>query len=103
VEWFYQSQNQNVVHIDWVEWFYQLQEQFVVYQDWVEWFQKVSSPIGQPPEGDTPSVPLQAQFKGINQQSNRSTEKIPACDAAKHIMSSVTQNDISGAASTPST
>ena len=57
-----------------------------------------------PPVVDTSSsVPLQARLKGVNQQSNSLTEKTPANDAGKHTMSSVTQDDISGATSTPST
>jgi hypothetical protein len=47
---------------------------------------------------DIPSlIPLQARLKDVNQQSNRLTEKEPACDAGKQIMSSITQDDISGA------
>jgi hypothetical protein len=58
---------------------------------------------GPPPVGDIPSlVPLQARLEGFNQQSNTLTEKIPDYDAGKHIMSSETQDDISGASSTPS-
>jgi hypothetical protein len=55
---------------------------------------------GPPPLVDIPPlIPLE----DINQQSNRLTEKMPACDAGKHIMSSVTQDDMSVATSTPST
>jgi hypothetical protein len=58
-----------------------------------------SSHIVPPPLIDIPSlVPLQ----GVNQQSNRLTEKMSACDAGNHIMSTVAQDCISGAISTPS-
>jgi hypothetical protein len=46
---------------------------------------------------------LQARLKNVNQQSHRLTEKEPACDAGKQVMSSVSQDDVSGAATTPST
>ena len=59
---------------------------------------------GPPLVVDIPSlVPLQSRLKGINQQSNRVTEKMPACDAGKHVMSRVTHDDMSVATSTPST
>ena len=59
---------------------------------------------GPPPVVDIPSlVPLQSRLKGINQQSNRLAEKMSACDAGKHIMSSVAQDDMSVVTSTPST
>jgi hypothetical protein len=59
---------------------------------------------GPPPVVDIPSlVPLQSKLKGINQQSNRLTEKMPASDAGEHIMNSATQDDTSVAPSTPST
>jgi len=59
---------------------------------------------GPPPAVDIPSlVPLQSRLKDINQQSNRLTEKMPACDAGKRIMNSVTQDDMSVVTSTPST
>jgi hypothetical protein len=48
-------------------------------------------------------VPLQSRLKGINQQSNRLTEEMPACDAGKHTVSSVTQDGMSVATSIPST
>jgi hypothetical protein len=51
---------------------------------------------GQPAVVDIPaSLPLKARMKGINKQSSRLT--------VKQIMSNVTQNDVSGAASTSST
>jgi len=59
---------------------------------------------GPPPVVDIPSlIPLQSRLKDINQQSNRLTEKMPACDAGKHIMNSVNQDDMSVATTTPST
>ena len=48
-------------------------------------------------------VPLQSRLKGINQQSNRLTEEMPACDAGKRTMNSVTQDDMSVATGIPST
>jgi hypothetical protein len=48
-------------------------------------------------------VLLQSRSKVINQQSNRLTEEMPASDAGKHTMSSVTQDDMSVATSIPST
>jgi len=59
---------------------------------------------GPPPVVDIPSlVPLHSRLKGINQQSDRLTEKMPACDAGKHIMNGVAQDGMSVATSTPST
>ena len=59
---------------------------------------------GPPPVVDIPSlVPLHSRLKGINQQSDRLTEKMPACDAGKHIVNGVAQDDMSVATSTPST
>jgi hypothetical protein len=55
-----------------------------------------NSHSGPPAVVDIPSsLPLQTRLKGVNRQSNRSTEKVP--------MSSVTQDDVSEAAITPST
>jgi hypothetical protein len=62
-----------------------------------------SSHSGPPLVVDVPSlIPLQSRLKGINQQSARLTEKMPVCDAGKHVMSSVTHDDMSVATSTPS-
>jgi hypothetical protein len=59
---------------------------------------------GPPPVVDIPSlVPLQSRLKNINQQSYRLTEKMPACDAGKHIINGVTQDDMPVATSTPPT